>query len=301
MKKKTEYTDLFGKPIVEDELLRDKYIEPPFSVLDSRSGHWKKRKKLWLSRGIRSECGRNPASWLSTLKNWTDEKLPQKAEGLSPVSVFDPVLTELMYSWFCPDGGKILDPFAGGSVRGVVANYLGYNYTGIDLSARQIEANREQALEILGVDNMPNWYVGDSAVTLDGFIRKYDFVLSCPPYHDMEIYSDDKRDLSNMDYESFLTAYREIIRKACGLLAPGSLACFVVKEIRKKDGGFVGFVPDTISAFRDAGMQHYNDAVFITSAFSACMVARKYMNNKKLASIHQNVLVFRKPKVDKKP
>ena len=32
-------------------------------------------------------------------------------------SIFDPVLTEIAYRWFCPSGGKILDAFAGGSVR----------------------------------------------------------------------------------------------------------------------------------------------------------------------------------------
>ena len=31
-------------------------------------------------------------------------------------SVFCPVLCELMLRWFCPAGGSVLDPFAGGSV-----------------------------------------------------------------------------------------------------------------------------------------------------------------------------------------
>lgn len=36
--------NLFGEIIEEKELLRDKFIEPPFSVLDSKSGNWQKRK-----------------------------------------------------------------------------------------------------------------------------------------------------------------------------------------------------------------------------------------------------------------
>jgi hypothetical protein len=31
------------------------------------------------------------------------------------------VLCEIAYRWFSPPGGLILDPFAGGSVRGIVA------------------------------------------------------------------------------------------------------------------------------------------------------------------------------------
>ena len=42
---KKENFDLFGNPIIEDVLLRDKFIEPPFSVLDTKSGSWQNRKK----------------------------------------------------------------------------------------------------------------------------------------------------------------------------------------------------------------------------------------------------------------
>ena len=32
---------------------------------------------------------------------------------VSGTSIFDPVLCELVYRWFCPAGGAVLDPFAG--------------------------------------------------------------------------------------------------------------------------------------------------------------------------------------------
>jgi hypothetical protein len=47
--------------------------------------------------------------------------------------------------WFCPPAGRILDPFAGGSTRGLVAAFLGYSYTGIELRAGQISADELQA------------------------------------------------------------------------------------------------------------------------------------------------------------
>ena len=56
--KKQNY-DLFGQPIIEDVILRNKFIEPPFSVLDTKSGNWQKRKKQWKELGIKSEIGRN--------------------------------------------------------------------------------------------------------------------------------------------------------------------------------------------------------------------------------------------------
>ena len=43
--------------------------------------------------------------------------------------------------------------------------------------------------------------------------KEFDFVFSCPPYADLEVYSDLKGDISNMDYENFMKAYKEIIAK----------------------------------------------------------------------------------------
>ena len=51
--------DIWGNPIEEKVILRDSYIEPPFSVLDARSGDWQKRKNKWRGLGIRSEVGRD--------------------------------------------------------------------------------------------------------------------------------------------------------------------------------------------------------------------------------------------------
>lgn len=38
--------------------LMDKFVVPPFSVLDARQGYWQERKRAWLSLGIQSEVGR---------------------------------------------------------------------------------------------------------------------------------------------------------------------------------------------------------------------------------------------------
>ena len=65
------------------------------------------------------------------------------AQPQNCTSIFDHVLCEMVYRWFCPPGGAVLDPFAGGSVRGIIAVKLGRSYTGVDLRAEQTEANRD--------------------------------------------------------------------------------------------------------------------------------------------------------------
>jgi len=118
-------------------------LVPPLSVLDARQGLWQERKRAWIACGPRSELGREGLAASSDRAGLLD-----RGRVLGAGSLFDPVLCELAYRWFCPSGGAVLDPFAGGSVRGVVAGLLGRHYTGIDLSAKQIEANRKQWEEI---------------------------------------------------------------------------------------------------------------------------------------------------------
>jgi tRNA G10 N-methylase Trm11 len=280
--------DLFGAEIITNPLLRDRFIEPPFSILDTKSGNWQRRKKEWMRIGMKSEVGRD-----SVVINMDTKS--KKNNSAKYISIFDPALCEVLYNWFCIDGKEILDPFAGGSVRGIVANYLGFKYTGIDIRQEQIDSNIEQGLEILNNDNQPEWIVGDSNKVLDGFNKEYDFVFSCPPYADLEVYSDLEGDVSNMPYIEFMKAYEQIIAKSCNLLKRGGYACFVVGEVRDKKGNYIGFVPDTITAFKKCGMNYYNEGILLNAIASASMRANGNMKSQKLVKVHQNILIFKKP------
>ena len=208
-------------------------------------------------------------------------------------SIFDPVLCELAYRWFCPDKGLVLDPFAGGSVRGIVASHLGRQYIGIDLRSEQTAANKEQA-DRIAKDPMPVWITGDSrnVETLCPDV-KADLVFSCPPYADLERYSDDPSDLSTMDYPSFIEAYRAIVKASCAMLKPNRFACFVVGDVRDRKGFYRGFVSDTRQAFEDCGLHLYNDAVLVTAVGSLPIrVGKQFSGGRKLGKTHQNVLVF---------
>ena len=201
------------------------------------------------------------------------------------------MLCEVIYNWFAIPNGTILDPFAGGSVRGIVANYLDYKYTGIDLREEQILSNQSQALKIIP-NNLPKWIDGDSDLELNKFDKVFDFVFSCPPYYDLEVYCDDPNDLSNMDYNSFNAKYESIINKSCKLLRDNRFACFVVGNVRDKDGYMVDLVGQTIKSFENAGLRFYNEIILKNPVASASMRANGNMTYKKVVKIHQNVLVF---------
>lgn len=279
-------TDLFGeaiKPAVG--ALSKRFLSPPFSILDARSGEWQARKEAWLSIGIRSEVGR-----AGNLLNFSETVVEMGGNG---TSIFDPVLCELAYSWWCPTMGQVLDPFAGGSVRGIVAALLGLRYWGCDLRAEQIAENEKQAAELLPEGGrVPQWTCGDSLERLED-APTADFLFSCPPYGDLERYSDDPRDLSTMEWPRFMENYAQIVRAAAGKLRSNRFACFVVGEFRGPDGCYRNFVGETVEAFASAGLKFYNEAILVTSVGSAAMRAlRIFGGGRKLCKSHQNVLVF---------
>ena len=284
-------TDLFGNPVIEKTKLKDTFLIPPFSIFDTAGGDWQNRKRRWSKLGIKGEVGRQGKLAYNT-KEWVESK---NKKGWSAnnegTSIFDPVLCEIMYNWFVPKNGSILDPFAGGSVRGIVANYLDYNYTGIELREEQVDANIQQGIDIVP-NNKPNWICGDSNKVLDTMDSMFDFIFSCPPYYDLEVYCDDPNDLSNMTHNEFNEVYESIINKSCKLLKNNSYACFVVGNCRDKNGYMMDLVGTTIRAFEKVGLKFYNDIIIKNSYGSASMRANGNMVYKKVVKVHQNVLVF---------
>ena len=261
----------------------------PFSILDTRTKEWKDRKNWWiLNHKIKSELGRENTE--SKTMFWDTE---------ANVSVFDPVLCETMYDWFSPKDGKVLDPFAGGSVRGIVAEGLGRSYTGIDISEEQIKANKLQS-------DKPNWIVGDSRKVVPTLTDEYDFIFTCPPYHDLEVYSDNPKDISNMPYNRFLTSLNSILTHSVSKLKDNRFVAIVVSEIREqsttrnyKIGKYRGFVPSVIEMCEEMGLSFYNDMILYNSQGQASRVSKTYFNrNKKIASVHQNILIFVKGNPD---
>jgi DNA methylase len=220
----------------------------------------------------------------------------KESSTVSGTSVFDPVLCELFYSWFTPPGSTVLDPFAGGSVRGIVASRLGRRYVGIELREEQLDANQEQACDICRPDDpVPRWLLGDArdVVALAGSMGPYGGMLSCPPYGSLERYSDDERDLSTLDWPEFASEYRKVITACCALLAPNRFAAFCVGDFRDKAGAYRCFPEYTAACFAAAGLTKYNHFILVTPAGSLPLrVGAQFSAGRKAGTSHQHLLVF---------
>lgn len=280
--------------------LARRFVMPPFTVLDGRSGAWLDRKRAWLSLGIEGEVqavGRAANLAFNTTDFIKQTAGPTDATWVAGTSVFDPVLTECLIEWFCPPGGHILDPFAGGSVRGIVASLLQRQYTGIELRPEQVAANEVQRQKVLQKPTPDlQWICGDSATTLSTLTTPVDFILTCPPYGDLEVYGDDPRDLSvkaSKDHAAFLSVYRSILVDATKLLQPDRFVVIVVGDYRDKRGFYRNFTGETVAAAEAAGLHYYNEAILVNPAGTLPIrVTAQMRTSRKLGRCHQTVLIF---------
>lgn len=219
-------------------------------------------------------------------------------------SVFDPVLCEIAYRWFSGPGARVLDPFAGGVVRGLVAGALGRQYIGIELRPEQIADNREQAGRLLGPGGdidwggaaaMPQWIEHDATRIGELGIAPVDMILTCPPYADLEVYSKNPQDLSTMEYPTFRIALGAVMAQSAAVLKQHRFAVWVVGEARDKKGtAEYGLVADTVKAAHAAGLELYNSAILVNSVGSGALRAQNTMKTRKLVRVHQHVLIFLK-------
>lgn len=370
--------------------LAERFVVPPFTVLDARQGYWQARKRAWIDLGIKGELGRdghrkaggtpsNEDDLLSaeydTRKaaisgspmpldraaergrvygqdmmhrkdmptehpkfgqvksasgNYVDGVLMTSDSGNDPryyfkkqqaerelgrtltteefqrdyydgpdsyqagTSIFDPVLCEIAYRWFCPPGGWVLDPFAGEATKGLVAGHLGYGYTGVELRPEQVAANESQA-DAMGLD--AGWICADSAnigSVLPAAPAEYDLIFTSPPYYDLEIYSASEKDGSAFaTYDTFMAWYEDIFRQAVARLGTNRFLVVKVGEIRDEKGIYRNFVGDNIAVFRRLGLHYYNEAILVTAVGSlAIRVGKQFSGGRKLGKTHQNILVF---------
>lgn len=207
------------------------------------------------------------------------------------VSLLDPVMAEIVCRWFGIEGGNAFDCFAGDTVFGYVAATLGMNFTGIELREEQAQLNNER------VEGMSARYICDDGQNVGKHIAagSQDLLFSCPPYYDLEVYSDKPNDASNQPtYEAFLSILENAFASAIGCLKENRFAVVVVGDIRNKEGFYYDFVGDIKRMFNAHGMPLYNECIIVEPIGTLPQRVQRYMRNRKVGKCHQNVLVFYK-------
>lgn len=280
---------------------------PPFSVINSRQPYFRERLRFWQDLGLRSSSGRTKDMSYDNrrLDKWDAthraNPLPDEIMPLSGTSIFNPVLCEILYKWFTVPNSKILDPFAGGFVRGAIASLLGHSYTGFDVSEKQIQTNLVDYGLLKDKVNFTDntCWICDTSENIDKIVdADFDMVLTCPPYYNLEVYSDNPLDISTQPtYSQFLDVYKDILIKTSTRLKEDSFFVIVVSDVRdKKTTEYLGFVSDTIHILRDfCNLHYYNEIIMYNDTGNLAITSGNYMNKaRKVGRQHQNILVFYK-------
>lgn len=169
---------------------------------------------------------------------------------------------------------------------------LGNTFTGIELRQEQCDFNTNATK---GLD--ARYICDDGCNVLNHFEEcSQDMLFSCPPYYDLEVYSDKPEDASNQEtYEDFYKIIDTAFSRAIKCLKNNRFAVIVVGDIRnKKTGAYYDFVGDIKTTFKRNGMGLYNELILVDPVGTARLRVGQYMKNRKVAKVHQNVLVFYK-------
>lgn len=306
--------------------INEDFIIFPCSILDQSNSKWQERKKYWIKRlninnNVNSREGKlyknvmtkYPKTYKCYLefKHKNNEQLSFKefVEKFNPpefekdkqkifakgVSVFDPVLSELSCKWFSPYlGGKIFDCFAGDCFKGLVFALCGYEFTGIELRQEQVDDNINFCKKFL---NLNLKYICDDGQNVDKYLQEesQDLLFSCPPYYNLEIYSNLPNDASNQkDYCDFLKILDNAYSKSIKILKDNRFAVIVVGNIRDKKGFYYNFINDIINIFNKNGMFLLNELILKEAISCRCFSSRLLFKSRKIVKIHQNILVFYK-------
>lgn len=301
--------------------LFDRFVVPPFSILDTRKGYWQKRKKMW--RDIIGDMGQSRQgklvqsiemqykdlytktadhrkslgiSFREYLEKYVPEEVKQKESEKvlsAGVSLFDPVLAEILCKWFTPyKGAFIFDCFAGDTQKGFVFGTCGYEFKGVELRQEQVDINNE----VIADRGLPISYVCDDGQNVAKHINpeSQDLLFSCPPYFDLEKYSDLPNDASNQDsYEDFIQILKNAFTAAVGCLRNNRFAVICVGDVRdRKTGFYYDFCGDIKRIFKEAGVLLYNEIILVEQTASTALRAARYMETRKVAKMHQHILVF---------
>ena len=270
---------------IRKDNLRNNYIVPPFSIIDTKQGDYLKNKKKWKEKIQDNAEARIDATCLPKNIGGIDVK--------NEVSILDPYLCEILLHWFGINKGNNFDCFAGDSVFGFVSASKDYNFTGIELREEQAEFN----LNNLKNNNLKGNYICDDGRNILKHIEQdtQDLFFSCPPYYDLEVYSDKENDASNQEtYEDFLKIIEVALLNSMKCLKDDRFAIIVIGDIRDENGFYRSMEYDFINIMRKANLNLYNHIILADPLGTAPMRANNVMKNRKVVKVHQNVLVFYK-------
>ncbi len=206
-------------------------------------------------------------------------------------SIFNPHLAQMILAAYCKYNSNIYDPFAGGGTRGYIASKMGHKYFGVELRKEEVDRINNMFLK---------WRIKfdikiEDSVTYTPEKEKYNFSFTCPPYYNLEQYSNLDSDISNYNnYNTFLGGIKKVLTNTYNSLKPNSFCVWVVGNFRDKKGEMIHFNGDVVRLAKEAGFKFWDEIIWNGASTVALTRCGKFISKRKAVRIHEYVLVFKK-------
>ena len=164
------------------------------------------------------------------------------------MSHFPTAVGDLCFQLFLRESTHIFDPFAGWGERASLARTYGKRYTGVDINPDAITFARER------------YQVENIAMDARNFSPPcFDGLLTCPPYWNLERYSDLGIDAAPT-WEAFLFNLCVIFERAYDAAQVGAIFCVLSSDWRD-DGVFYDLTYQIASIFNGLGATSIDSVV----------------------------------------
>lgn len=215
-----------------------------------------------------------------------------------PLSEFNPNIARRCLMMWSHETHTVLNPFAGRGTVCFVTAYFGCQTIGIEIVPTYARHIIEHAINLIqqGETWASNVRVinGDAVNLVDLVGTQVDYILSSPPYWNVEKYESVTGQLSDCKrYKHFLTKYKQIIEQCHAILKPDRYCTFVVADFRK-NGKFYWFSGDTIRIFRETGFKVHDIVISVLKSPFYAQVGKLVDELHRTVKMHEYILTFKK-------
>lgn len=168
-------------------------------------------------------------------------------------SAFSSHLAEMLIEKYSHAGDVVLDPFAGWGTRMTACVLKQRAYVGYEVAEPAL-SNIKDHLARMGSNCNVIIHNADGCLLENTLDNSCDFVLTCPPYWQKEVYAGGVNQLSTIGYNDFLTQVRLCAKNSYRCLKRGKYAAIVVGSYRVK-GSYITVAEDVFRLWRDSGFE----------------------------------------------
>ena len=251
--------------------------------------------------------------WLqNSFSIWRDLGKTDEERKLKHPAIFTVKLVSKLIDTFCkPNGGVILDPFAGSGTALIAGLLKEKEVIGFDLSSKfkELFINRATNSYKFNPYGLENKYFVENSKYLSKKIEEnsVDLCITSPPYWDILNrkrtadskvninYSDKNEDIGNIkDYNDFLKALKEISNEVYKVLKPKGYFIMNVMDLRKQSN-FYPLHIDASNIAKEIGFNFEDIIIWDRQLEYNNMRPLGYPYKFIVNKVHEYLLILRKP------